>query len=635
MKVKCMLDEKKYNSKPKGDEIGKIVKRLEKSECNIGISDLAGLMVQGCTFRPAFLNGSKDENWISQQLFALDFDKGTTIEEEISRCRQLNIMPIFGYTTFSHSEKRHRFRLVFCSNKIFTIYEEAEKVQVALMNLFNKCDPKSKNISKLYFGGTNLIFEGYDNKLDIDGLLLHNKLLKKKIYKCNNGSRERKGVQDIKDINISNVSCTPKTHLHNMNIINAIKTHNTEYLKKYIGNKHQITFETKEQFFDFIRKIDLGELLELRYPNSFNCLFHNDKSPSASIFVNEDTGDYIYKCNSNSCGVSLNNIGVIEKLGRFKSKYKTYEFIKEIFNLKIVETEWQKKQWQVLMENVESIHNGELERNCPQAYKIIKRISRYLVEMHKIALDNIYNENWTDNEGNLLFYSSTGYIAGKLKISDNSLNKISQKIAVLAYLKLLNKVDDGQVNEDILKKSKHLNATKNKDKYKHVNYFSIPPYTDDLYKAVEQQAKKWKDNNYTMRGVSREMFYRGEGVDVANWLYPQFNKVTEKNEDGESEIVDRTTSKASDYKTADIVKTIFYLIDNKGYAREKEIVEILRRKYGKENISVQIKKSIKQIFEEYSLKKLRTNKIIKEHYGITDKGYPLIIVKNEFNIQNI
>ena len=214
--------------------------------------------------------------------------------------------------------------------------------------------------------------------------------------------------------------------------------------------------------------------------------------------------------------MAYNIIGIIERLGNFKSRPKTYKFIKDLFNLEIMETDWQKEQKEILIENLKAIHNGELELNCPQTYKNNKRILRYLEQMHLIALDNVYNEKLTDDDGNVVFFASRSYIAKKLNISPNSLGKISDKLVVLAYHQLLNKLDDVEIPESLLDKSKHINAKDKKNKYKRVNYFSIPSYTYNLYKEIEEQGKQWKENHYTMKGVSREMFFRAEGKEVAD-----------------------------------------------------------------------------------------------------------------------
>ena len=641
--IRCMLDRTYYNNKPQGKEIGGIQNRLKATD--ITIKDLANELIRGSSFRPSFLNGKKEKDWINQQIFALDFDEDTTIQEELNRCKELNILPVFAYTSFSHTKEHHKIRLVFCIDEVIKDYNTASNIQTILMKLFNKCDIKCSNLSRLYFGGRTLIYEGYDNIVNYKELLT-----KYEDILCNE-ELGRKGVPNKDNIYILTISGTPKTpsidikdngeliHYNNKGItqsntsdinynVQAIKDHNIKYLKTILNiNNDTIVFETEQQFKDFIFKIDLSSLLGIDEPRSFKCIFHDDNSPSASIFQDIDTGNYIYKCNSNRCGVSYNIIGCIEVLGNFKSRPKTYRFIKDLFNLEIMETDWQKEQKEILMENLKAIHNGELELNCPQTYKNNKRILRYLEQMHYIALENVYNEKLTDDSGNVVFFASRSYIANKMNISQNSLGKISDKLVVLSYHNLLNKLDDEEIPDSLLDKSKHINAKDNKNKYKRVNYFSIPSYTYNLYKEIEEQGRQWKENHYTMKGVSREMFFRAEGKEVADKLYPQYKKITNRKGD----IVDRTTSINSDNRTNEIAVIIIKKINDKGYIIEKEIVEELRSKYGKSFAQTQIKRSLKEILEGYDLKRIRCNKNLKEQYGVTGNGYPFIIVKNTNN----
>jgi hypothetical protein len=121
------------------------------------------------------------------------------------------------------------------------------------------------------------------------------------------------------------------------------------------------------------------------------------------------------------------------------------------------------------------------------------------------------------------------------------------------------------------------------------------------------------------------MFLRAEGKEVADKLYPQFKTVVDKIT---GEIKDRTTTKASDKRTEDIIKTINKLIDKKGYATEKEIIKALTKKYGKTTIETQIKRSLPQILEENNLKRVKANKELKERLKIRSKGYPMVIIKD-------
>ena len=444
-----------------------------------------------------------------------------------------------------------------------------------------------------------------------------------------NNSNSRKGVLDNNDkIIIPILSSTPKTPPLESNTytIEAISNRNIKYLKEKYGSGDKKIFETNQEFIDYIRKeINLGELLEFHYPSSIKCIFHNDNNNSAGIFQADD-GAWIYKCHSSNCGITYNIIGVIERLANFQSRPKTYKFIKEMFNLEIMETDWQKEQKEILHENLRVLNGDiEFEENCPQANKNIKNIKHYLEKLIWIAMDNVRNENLTDEDGHVAFFTSANYFAKQMGISPNSINKIYQKLVVLTYHKLLNKLDDADLPERFLKRAKAISI--NTDKNNHINFFSIPSYTVNKFPEIEQRAKQWKENHYTMKGVSREMFYRAEGLDMANELYPQYKKVTEVVE-GTYQVVDRTTTKKSDERTLNIVRAIFELIEEQGYATEREIVIKLRDKYLYITTEVQIKKSLKEILDSYGLKRIRANKVIKEKFGMDGEGYPFIICEN-------
>lgn len=632
MKIKCMLDNKRYANKPQGREIGVITNRLEKSSTEINIEDLMNNLVKGCTFKPSLLIGKKETDWVNQQLFALDFDENTDIQSELNRCNELNILPVFGYTSFSHTEEHHKFRLVFCANEVITDYNIAKQLQLTLMNVFNNCDDKCKNLSRLYFGGKSIIYKGVDNLMDYKSVLDKYPTIKEK-------SDVGFSPRNSKDIGCITSTITwgksPKT----LNInkedkedkyynIKALRDRNVEYLKNKINNP-KIILENNQAFFDYIKSYDLGRLLELSYPTSFRCILHEDNNPSAGIFVNEE-GTYIYHCFS--CGVSYNIINLIEVLGNFKSRPKAYKFMRDIFNLEIMETEWQKEQKEILDENLRVLRNGELELNCPQTYKNIKRNIRYLEELIMIAKDNVYSDKFVDNDDNVIFFASNSYICKQLHLSQNSSVEVTKKNVLFTYHNLINKIADNNIPEEMLSKSQAISANsedKNK-KYRHVNYYSIPSFTTNLYKNIETQGIQWKDNGYTMQGVSREMFYRSEGESVANKLYPQYTHVYDKNQ---QQIVERTVTNNSQELTNKIVQIIFDILDKQLYVIEKEIAYILMKdeeiNVGKRQAENQIKKSMKEIIDSYDLMRIRSNKQIKETLNVVENGYPFIIVKTQ------
>lgn len=472
-------------------------------------------------------------------------------------------------------------------------------------------------MNRIYFAGKEILFKS-DNILNTDEII---KKIDIEMPSNPLGCKVRR--QEVKEgvhkINNNSLLCThhftqnPKTLA-----ITAIEAHNASYfLQKYNPSKR--IFETKQEFINYIYQINIGELLEIENYKSFNCIFHDDNSPSASIFQNDD-GVYLYKCFSEN--ISYNIIGVIERLGKFQTRYDTLEFIKKMFNFEIKNTEFQQRQKQILLETLNTLYSKEFEEYCKVTNQNIKHIKHYLQQLILIAMDNIYDKEFTDSKGNVVFFTSARNLCDRLGISYHNLDKVYNRLIVLVYHKLLNKLDDIEIPQRFLERANEIAQKQGFDT--HVNFYSIPALTINKYPEIEEQGKKWKQNHYTIMGTSYEMFYRVEGKEVADRLYPQMKTIIDK-ETGE--VKERTTSKSSDKRVKDIVKTINKLIDKKGYATEDEIIKVLSKKYNKTLTETQIKKSLPAILKDNDFKRVKANKQLKEQFKIKSKGYPYIIIK--------
>jgi len=672
MKIKMVIDEQKFSIKPQGGIIGTIVGRMTLDQVKeYSIEELKQSILDGRTNRPSNC-GKGEESWLSQQIFMIDIDNEGNLTNDIilgdyiklsenkktkvrflvgseqhksynniiKHCENIGLVPNFIYTSFNHKEEQHKFKLVFILDKEIDNINIAKKIQLYFMNTIGNIDEQCKNLNRPYFAGKEIVFDS-GNILNSDSIIeLSNSINVNAITsKTKNSSVSERSPHNNKsnnhNINIivgtkTNTSNESKIKDDNYNI-KAIANRNVEYLKKKLNHPHKI-FNNNQEFCDYIfKEINLGELLEFHNPKSFKCIFHEDNNPSAGVFKNEQ-GYWIYNCFG--CGVSYNLLGVIEVLGKFRSRPKAYKFIREIFNLEMAETEWQQEQKKLIDENLRALDTGELERECPQAYKNIKSNLKYLRNLLHIAKDNVTTEKMTDNEDNVLFFASTRFICNSMGIKDGNAKEVSKKNTLFTYHKLLNKVDNSDVPEDLLKRSQaiSINSTDKNKKYRHVNYYSIPSYNNMSFPEIEQQGKSWKDNNYTIKGLSREMFFRKEGQKVANWLYPQYKQVFDKQQEM---VVDRKTTYRSDRRTERIIEIIFYFLETQNYCVEKDIIDNLiedeELKIRKSEAERQLKKSLPEILDGYDLKRVRTNKKIKEQYGMDTQGYPFIIVKNNIN----
>ena len=133
----------------------------------ISLADLAIKLTEGHTFSPAqfHLPERSNENWCRQQLFALDFDEGLTLEQAIVRCRQYGIMPGFAYSTFS-SVKDNKFRLVFVMGNEIEDARLRTIIQEALFQVFPEADQHCGDAGRMFFGGKDILH--FDDKAKVE-----------------------------------------------------------------------------------------------------------------------------------------------------------------------------------------------------------------------------------------------------------------------------------------------------------------------------------------------------------------------------------------------------------------------------------------------------------------------------------
>ena len=120
---------------------------------------------EGHTFSPAtFKNGKRSKNnFEQQQLFALDFDNKDpnafiSFEEVYKRAEYYELPILFAYETLSSTNKS-KFRVVFLNDVSITDSIIAKSMQLAMGTIFQEADSSCcKDISKMYYGGKNMIY---------------------------------------------------------------------------------------------------------------------------------------------------------------------------------------------------------------------------------------------------------------------------------------------------------------------------------------------------------------------------------------------------------------------------------------------------------------------------------------------
>lgn len=760
--VNIMFYNKKYDRKPQGKEIGVIQNRLTKT--TMSLEELANNMANGCTLKCTYMNGTKNTDFVSQQLFGLDFDHGLTIEDGLHKCETLGIMPVFGYTTFSHTPENHRFRLIFCNDKVIYDVVERRKIQLSLMEAFGFADPACKDETRMFFGGRSLIMFNENNVINGSEIIQKyysddletNAKYKPKSKTTNNKSKNKstpinqdtvnqteisEKVKAISELNVDEMKrllkkydrAKPKQSMEiakqvnqiraglcvqeSTNIINiksGININSTKtprisagidvaaakpiragidivkskpikagleikegkHIQSFLSSNEKdidndlnafddkdldlisvrvaveiirialkyclrekinsaagvlvggdnidhlsITphknppdennnkiFKCKNDLYNYINSLDLGEYLGI-YNSMVNCILpeHEDNSPSAHIYMNEN-GVEFYKCFG--CGKARSIIGITEHLSGCK-RHEAIEFVKNVYNLELQESEWTKTHKELMVECANYLNSDEFKTEFPELNKTI-RTRKHHIQMLLVHFSEMINEDMMF-DGKPIFFGSYPQLMEVCNIrkSDN----LAQSLSLFALLNLIEKLPEGKIPEKELKKAKSIAAQYGLKKI--TNFYSFSEYGVDAFTESEENAKKLKENNVTLKGLSRELVLRTFGEETANRIYPQF--IFENS---------RGTSEKSDEHTAEIVSCIQYCLDKKAYCTETDIVKMLNAKYNHVTTEVQIKKSLQEILISYGLKRVRANKDLKEKYGIKGNGYPFVIVQD-------
>lgn len=619
MKIVCNVDRTPHKEKPAGQQIAIIQTESAKPE-EIDVQSLFNIILSGGTFRPAAINGNSDKGFLSQQIIAIDIDNSTdkkpiepadriAPEQAISRAEKKGLHVNFCYPTFSDSKALRKYRLLFLLD--VPIYDRALRDRIAdfMAGLYNPAaDSKCTNPSRLFFGTDRAaILEDTDHINSLDSIisLLPDEVPKKK---------PQKATEPRKRGTLYTKPCTP----HKNGNIGLIRQGNVEELRKRLGHKKTKVFDNTEDFLKYVYSLDVGELLEVGTPKSFSCIFHTDNSPSASIFTTE-SGNQCYHCFS--CGVTMNIKQIIEELINATSEYKSLEFIKAIYNLSVKETSWSIEQ----KANIDSIINcmtstagNGFTDICPTAAKTTRNASYIYLTILNIAKNNIRPEKVSDE--NIVFPMSIRQLAKAT--GKSSIDKVSKYVKMLLFHEMLEIVPDEKLPEEVLRIA---NAKRTGEKHCHTNFYQIPSWVYKRTQLIEKQGQRWKNQNYRLNGISYELFYRNESPEMALKLFPQTATYTTK----AGEQIQKNTTKRADDLTLLLSDILLHQIEKSGYTTEAAVITEAGRRKGYKLAEIQLKRSVNEILDTYSLEKIRANKITKEKYGIDTKGYPLIIIHTE------
>lgn len=391
-------------------------------------------------------------------------------------------------------------------------------------------------------------------------------------------------------------------------------------------------------FFDFKKKVeplnktihnsyDLLDLIKKQNPlqftnrsleslgQAFKCCFHDDKNPSANIFLHQD-GYYYYKCFG--CNTTTDLIGIYQsKTGK---RYRDSLIdLANIFGIKSQYTKWVQEQTEIYKNNLTTLLYWEqlgYDKMYPSLNKMLKGRKHYLNLINEFGLVNIRDEDYSFKNRNVFFLSYEHFFSQYRDMSRISLITTVRTLNLFCALGLIEKVPLGKLNKKIqLNAINHVNNkgvnTNKKNQVMHSNFYITKDLANQLQLA-DERAEVLFNNNFKISTMSKESLIISLGQEIADMVYP-----------GERSI-SKTNSKIADALTDTLVK----LINEQGYATKKQIVSktrlASRYKANKTKKETELDKYLGHMLKDYNLEYIKPNKNLKSTYKLKD--YSFIIV---------
>lgn len=450
MRIKIMVCDKEQSKKPCTKEIKAIICRLEPSVEDL--NTIVDKILSGCSFRPGItLGGHKDEDWVSQQIICIDVDNKAdfvSMEDNLKVCQSLNIEPALIYKTFSFTEKNQKHRLLFVLDKEINDPKIMKKYSKTLCTLL-KGDTATLSLSKIFFGTNKGHY--YKNLKNITCISNIEELAKQQDETKN---KEKSVPKASIHAGLQDFNKTPPQLYDSINIYSNIGGGSREKaqegliarLESYFSSaffvqKHcNIVFNNHMQFNDYVKKIPLDEVLGIENKESFCCIFHDDKNPSAAIYEYNDVS--YYKCYSNCLGervLDIFNIISIALTGTMDDYKAARQYLIDKLMATIKPSKWYLDQMSIIKNNrrfllkiddykdYKKMHRKMSNRNTGNVMRLLLDLAEYTLDV----ASEVY-------EGNgLIFTASQRYLARQLNVSRDTVKNRIYDFESMGFIEIL------------------------------------------------------------------------------------------------------------------------------------------------------------------------------------------------------
>jgi len=565
--ISILVSKYPYRNKEEAERwVGMCKKRKGIEIREVTIPQLVELIGKGHTVYSSFviaLPNEKgiltfsDDGFLYTYMFFVDVDN--TYEDEnkqkkklpphqylpLSECLRMleekGLTPTFIYHTFSSTPEHERYRICWVINEPVTDREQKYNLHKKLMSLFVKggavaCDTSCIDLSRLFYGGNihsapgNILSIQEIESLDIHPLIEEGTGSKKKeraaanIHPQNNhGQSQGSGYHlntpeywALKQGDPQTLRAILQTKLSNQTRTVNLEEKAYSVLSLLFGCNSQ-SYQEPLPSEEIVPYVPLHLFLGVELKQKFNCLFHDDKDPSANVFKTKE-GKVRYHCFG--CEKTLDTVEFIKELNKWSYR-KVYEFLGEVIGVEL-ESEWRLNKKKHLLNEGRYIMGDLFKKHYPQVYSYLDRSNAFPVLETLIHFILEHGINMGNDK--LCIFLPLSRLRGLMKDKGYKTGigrtQLHKKIKILCHLGFLDTLADKEIPEEFLKEATGYQKAKG-NKYR-ASFYGIPEWGHHLYQEATEQIEDDKKKHFRKStGISREKMIRTFGKEEADKHFVQ------------------------------------------------------------------------------------------------------------------
>ncbi len=258
---------------------------------SISIEELAIAIKSGFAYSATFKDGERNaRNFSGTNIVSVDVDRGMTIQEALNEPWCKEHLALF-YTSASHTEQHHRYRLVFRLPEVIKNGSEFKNIARALSLKFGG-DLQATDPAHLFFGNSSAIIETWSNTVPIELL------------------------ETLKRLNPAPTSDSASKQNLYCSAISGETLAETFIVKTASGLEVPLSGITKT--------------------TSIYCPHHRDTNPSAFAAINEFGAPYKF-IHCSACGVTWRQDGLFQKHTSPTEKFNFVDTMRKVHQMSLEE----------------------------------------------------------------------------------------------------------------------------------------------------------------------------------------------------------------------------------------------------------------------------------------------------------